>query len=86
VIAAAGISAKEIEQVREAARAVTSLDRPVGENGSATFGDLAAGPEEPGPEDEVELGLRTERVRTLERRALELLAVNREVDAIRDAA
>jgi RNA polymerase primary sigma factor len=130
VISAAGISAKELEQVREAARSVTSLDRPVGDEGDgAELGDLVAHSAEPGPEDEVivslreealrtavarlpeqerrvielrfglegdepasleeagrRLGLRAERVRQLEQRALEQLAVNREVDGLREAA
>jgi RNA polymerase primary sigma factor len=131
VIAAAGISEKELEQVRDAARAVTSLDRPVGdeEEGGATFGDLVARATEEGPEGEVvvslqedalrqavarlpelerriielrfgfgrdepatldqtgrQLGLRPDRVRRLERSALEQLAVNREVDGLREVA
>jgi RNA polymerase primary sigma factor len=50
VARAAQLSAKKYREVRDAARAVTSLDRPVGAEGDASFGDLlphdAAGPEE----------------------------------------
>src|SRR4051794_30678611 len=50
VAAAAKLSVKKYQEVRDAARAVMSLDRPVGAEGDASFGDLlphhAAGPEE----------------------------------------
>ncbi len=50
VAAAAKLSVKKYREVRDAARAVTSLDRPIGAEGDASFGDLlphdAAGPEE----------------------------------------
>ena len=118
---------KQVREVREAARAVTSLDRPVGE-GDASYGDLFAGDEasaeeliqvsleqdvlrravETLPEREQEvvklryglngdggpqsleeigrkLGLTRERIRQLEARALERLAINREVEALRAA-
>ena len=118
---------KQVREVREAARAVTSLDRPVGE-GDASYGDLFAGDEAPAeeliqvsleqdvlrravetlPEREQEvvklryglngdggpqsleeigrkLGLTRERIRQLEARALERLAINREVEALRAA-
>ena len=118
---------KQVREVREAARAVTSLDKPVGE-GDASYGDLFAGDEAPAeeliqvsleqdvlrravetlPEREQEvvklryglngdgspqsleeigrkLGLTRERVRQLEARALERLAINREVEALRAA-
>jgi RNA polymerase primary sigma factor len=130
VIAAAGISERELEQVREAARAITSLDKPIGDEGdSGELGDLVARAAEGLPEDEVIVSLRKEtlrravarlpdelrevielrfglgggepvsldeagrrlgvsqtQVRELERRALEQLAVNREVDALREVA
>ncbi len=44
----AGVSVDEIEEVRAAVRTVTSLDRPVGEDGDASFGDLL-------PSDDVEV-------------------------------
>ena len=119
---------KQLREVRQAARAVTSLDRPVGEEGAATFGELVAG-DEPGPEETLHvsleedtlrrairqlpdrerevvqlryglngdntpksleeigrrLGLTRERVRQVEAEALERLAVNREIEALRAA-
>jgi RNA polymerase primary sigma factor len=119
---------KQVREVQEVARAVTSLDRPVGEEGDTSFGELVAG-DEPGPEetlhvsleedmlrravaalpdrqqevvklryglngdgdpkslDEIgrQLGLTRERVRQLEAEALERLAVNREIEALRAA-
>jgi RNA polymerase primary sigma factor len=125
---AAELPLKQVREVREAARAVTSLDRPVGEEGEIAFGELVAG-NEAGPEetlhvsleedmlrravaalpdrqqevvklryglngdgdpkslDEIgrQLGLTRERVRQLEAEALERLAVNREIEALRAA-
>ena len=119
---------KKLREVREAARAVTSLDRPVGEEGGASFGELVAG-DAPGPEETLhvsleedtlqraigqlpdrerevvklrygldgdstpksleeigrQLGLTRERVRQVEAEALERLAVNREIEALRAA-
>jgi len=118
---------KQVREVRQAARAITSLDRPVGE-GDAALGDLFAAegsePEEeltvsleqdvlrravsqlPDREREVvkrryglngdrdpasldaigkELGLTRERVRQIEASALEQLAVNREIEALKVA-
>jgi RNA polymerase primary sigma factor len=125
---AAKLRPKQVREVREAARAVTSLDRPVGEEGDSAFGDLVSGdertPEEtlhvsleeetlrravetlPEREQEVvkmrygldgdadpksleeigrHLGLTRERVRQVEAAALERLAVNREIEALRAA-
>jgi RNA polymerase primary sigma factor len=119
---------KQVREVREAARAITSLDRPVGSENEASLGELFAAEQAP-PEDEVtvsleqdvlrravaqlpererevvkrryglngdrdpasleaigrELGLTRERVRQIEARALEQLAVNREVEALKVA-
>jgi RNA polymerase primary sigma factor len=119
---------KQVREVRQAARAVTSLDRPVGEEGSTSFGELVGG-DEPSPEETIhisleedllrravaslpdrhrevvklryglngdsdpksleeigrQLGLTRERVRQLEADALERLAVNREIEALRAA-
>jgi RNA polymerase primary sigma factor len=124
----AKLPVKQVQEVRRAARAVTSLDRPLGHEGASTFGELVAG-DEPGPEEEVtvslreqtlrraiadlperqreivklrygingdvdptsleeigrRLGLTRERVRQLEAEALERLAVNRELEALRAA-
>jgi RNA polymerase primary sigma factor len=57
--AAADITLEELHALRDAARAVTSLDRPLGEGDDAAFGDLLAS-EGPTPEDEVHVSLRTE--------------------------
>jgi RNA polymerase primary sigma factor len=55
----AEISVDDIEEIRDAARAVTSLDRPIGDEGDASFGDIMAS-DEPEPEEEVEVSLRAE--------------------------
>jgi RNA polymerase primary sigma factor len=58
---------KQVREVREAARAVTSLDRPVGE-GDASFGELFPGEEEP-PEELIAVSLEQDVLR----RAVETL-------------
>jgi RNA polymerase primary sigma factor len=55
----AEISVQDIEEIRDAARAVTSLDRPIGEDGDASFGDVMPS-DDPEPEEEVEVSLRAE--------------------------
>ena len=129
VAKAAKLPLKQVREVRQAARAVTSLDRPIGGEGEATFGELMAGESAP-PEEEVtvslaedtlrraisqlpdrerevvklryglngdvdpvsleeigrRLGVTRERVRQIETEALERLAVNRELEALREAA
>ena len=55
----ADLSIEELRALRDAARAVTSLDRPLGEEDDAAFGDLLPS-EGPAPEDEVHVSLRTE--------------------------
>jgi RNA polymerase primary sigma factor len=126
---AAKLPLKQVREVREAARAVTSLDKPVGEGEGSAFGELVAG-QSPSPEEEVtvslsldtlrraiaelpererdvvklryglngdvepasldeigrRLGLTRERVRQIEHEALERLAVQREIEALRSAA
>jgi RNA polymerase primary sigma factor len=128
VAKAARLPLKQVREVREAARAVTSMDKPVGEEGTTSFGDLVAGTE-PSPEETLhvsleedtlrraverlpereqevvklryglngdrdpksleeigrQLGLTRERVRQVEADALERLAVNREIEALRAA-
>jgi RNA polymerase primary sigma factor len=59
VAKAAEIEVEDIEEIRDAARAVTSLDRPIGEEGDASFGDIMPS-DEPEPEEEVEVSLRAE--------------------------
>jgi RNA polymerase primary sigma factor len=121
---------KQVREVRQAARAVTSLDKPIGSEGDGgAFSEFFAADQET-PEEEVtyslqeealrkavaelperereivklryglngdadpksleaigrELGLTRERVRQIEAEALERLAVNRELDAVSDAA
>jgi RNA polymerase primary sigma factor len=55
----AEIKVSDIEELRDAARAVTSLDRPIGDEGEAAFGDLLPS-DAPEPEEEVEVSLRSE--------------------------
>ena len=61
--AEADISLDELHALRDAARAVTSLDRPLGEEDDAAFGDLLPS-DAPAPEDEVHVSLRTEALRS----------------------
>jgi RNA polymerase primary sigma factor len=128
IASAAKLPIKQVREVRKAARAVTSLDRPIGESGDATFGDLIPG-DTPEIEEELHvslaeealrtalralpererevlrlryglngdadpqsleqigrhLGITRERVRQLEGKALERLAVQREIEALRAA-
>ena len=125
---AAKLPLKQVREVRQAARAVTSLDRPVGQEGETSLGELFPGEESP-PEERIQvsleqdvlrraidslperqqevvklryglngdpdpksleeigrrMGLTRERVRQLEAEALEHLAVNREIEALRAA-
>ena len=120
---------KQLREVRQAARAVTSLDRPIGGENEGELGDLFASAQAP-PEEEIgvsleqdvlrravaqlpereqavlklryglngdrdpaslesigrELGITRERVRQIEANALEQLAVNREIEALKDVA
>jgi RNA polymerase primary sigma factor len=50
------IPVKQVRECRAAARAVASLDKPVGEDGSASFGDLFASDEKT-PDEQVEIEL-----------------------------
>jgi RNA polymerase primary sigma factor len=125
---AADITLRELEETRDAARTVTSLDRPVGEDDDTALGDLFASDDlEPSEEVEIalreeavrsalenlseqerrviqlrygingddptplreagrRLGLSPERVRRIERKALERLATTREVEGLAEAA
>jgi RNA polymerase primary sigma factor len=128
VAEAAKVQLAKLREARDAVRMLTSLDRPIGEDGSATVGDFVAA-EEDDPLSELavsledgaleraltelteqqrrvielrfglagsepvslqtvgdELGLTRERVRQIERMALERLSRNRELVDLRDAA
>jgi RNA polymerase primary sigma factor len=69
VAKAAKLPLKQVREVRAAARAVTSLDRPIGSDGDGALGDLVAGQEE-SPEQEVHVSLAEEALH----RALENLS------------
>jgi len=125
----AKLPVNQVREVRETARAVTSLDKPIGEEDGAAYGDLFAA-ETPAPDEELEvslreevlrqalaelpdrereviklrygldghedplsleaigrrLGITRERVRQIEKEALNLLAMQREVAAFGEAA
>jgi RNA polymerase primary sigma factor len=53
---------KQVREVRQAARAVTSLDRPIGEENEGTFGELVAH-EQVTPEEEVTVSLQEQALR-----------------------
>ena len=57
------LTLKHVKEVRAAARAVTSLDRPVGSEGDTSFGDLIAG-EDAEPSEEVHVSLAENAVRS----------------------
>ena len=56
---AAKLPVKQVREVKAAARAVTSLDRPIGEDDSGAYGDLFAA-DQVQTEEEVEVSLREE--------------------------
>jgi RNA polymerase primary sigma factor len=62
IAAAAEVTPRQVREIREFARKVTSLERPVGDDDGAELGDLlpAGGPL---PEEEVEVTLREQAVR-----------------------
>ena len=59
----ARLSLKHVQEVGSAARAVTSLDKPVGSEGDSSFADLIAG-EAAEPSEEVHVSLTEQAVRT----------------------
>ena len=65
----ADVSLRELRETREYSRTVTSLERPVGDEGDTELGDLLPS-DAPEPIEEVEIGLRQEAVH----RALENLS------------
>src|SRR5919107_1056557 len=62
------LSIEHVQDAREAARTITSLDRPVGEEGDTAFGDLLPA-DGPLPDEEVSISLAEEALR----RAIERL-------------
>jgi RNA polymerase primary sigma factor len=62
VAAAAEISLEDLLETREVMRTITSLERPIGEEGDTELGDLLASGEIE-PHEEVEIGLRDQTVR-----------------------
>src|ERR1700761_9473692 len=79
IAAEAEIALDDLLALRDAARTVTSLDRPLGEGEDAAFGDLLPS-EGPAPEDVVHVSLREE---TLKRALMELPDRERTVAARR---
>jgi RNA polymerase primary sigma factor len=79
VAAAASLKPEQVQEMRDMARTVTSLDRPVGDEGETEFGDLLGG-SDPGVEEEVVVTLRDETVRAVVR---QLPPVEREVIQMR---
>jgi RNA polymerase primary sigma factor len=75
----ADISLRELRETREYSRTVTSLERPVGEEGDTELGDLLAS-DEIEPHEEVEIGLRDQTVRAA---LAQLPEQEREVIALR---
>jgi RNA polymerase primary sigma factor len=129
IAATAEVTLDQLGDIRDLARTVTSLDKPVGDADESALGDLLpsqaasteeevivgmredtiaraleglpdverdvlalrygiAGGDGPHPLTETgrRLGISADRVREVERRALERLSLNREIDALRDAA
>ena len=62
IAAEAKATPEQVLELRDVARKVTSLERPLGDDGETELGDLLPG-EEPPPEEEVELALAHETVR-----------------------
>jgi len=83
----AKLSLKHVKEVHAAARAVTSLDRPVGSEGDTSFGELIAG-EEAEPAEEVHVSLAERAVRqavdTLPEREREVVKLRYGMNGDRD--
>jgi RNA polymerase primary sigma factor len=62
VAARAELAIDDVEALRDMARTVTSLDRPMGEGGETAFGELLPS-DGPAPEDEVVVSLRESAIR-----------------------
>jgi RNA polymerase primary sigma factor len=63
VAAKAEVTLEELEEIREAPRTVTSLDRPVGEDESSQLGDLLPS-DDRSPDEELEIALRGDALRS----------------------
>jgi RNA polymerase primary sigma factor len=78
---------KQVREVRQAARAVTSLDKPVGSENQGTLGELVAG-EEATPEEEVTYSLQEQALRKavaeLPEREREIVKLRYGLDGDRD--
>ena len=59
---AAKLPVKQVREVKSAARAVTSLDKPIGDDGSGSYGDHLAA-DQAGTEEAIEISLREETLR-----------------------
>src|SRR5438034_2839299 len=79
VARAAKLPLKQLREVRKAARAVTSLDRPIGDENAGALGDLFASEQAP-PEEEVDVSLEQD---VLRRAVAELPEREREVVKLR---
>ena len=83
ISATSDVPVEQIREVRDAARTITSLDRPVGEEGDTSLGDLLESGDE-GPEEEVEVSLREEALRaavdTLPEREREVVKLRYGID------
>src|SRR3954447_17245214 len=77
IATAAELPLSQVEEVRETARTITSLDRPVGEEGESALGDLLPS-DDPEPSEEVAVSLRKQTLR----RALDRLP-ERERDVVK---
>jgi RNA polymerase primary sigma factor len=64
IAAEAELTPEQVAEVQEVSRQVTSLERPVGDEGDTELGDLLPGREAP-PDEEVELALEQEAVRAV---------------------
>jgi RNA polymerase primary sigma factor len=83
----AKLSLKHVKEVHAAARAITSLDKPIGSEGDMSFGDLIAG-EEAEPSEEVHVSLAERAVRqavdTLPEREREVVKLRYGMNGDRD--
>ncbi len=85
IVAGTDLTQQEIEEVRAVTRAVTSLERPVGEEGQTEFGDLLPS-DGPPPEEQVEVALTEQSLRRavakLPEREREVLRLRYGIDGI----